>query len=248
VSDRIYGIHPVLEALRARGRAVTRVLVSEGRHDRRIEEVLDAARSAGVTLQRQPERALDRLASGGAHQGVVAVVARMPYGAPEEILDRAAAPALIVVLDGVEDPRNLGAVIRAAAAAGADGLFLPARGAAGLSAAAIKASAGAAEHLPVARVTNIVSLIKLLKEKGIWVVGLDPQGVEPWTAFDMTAPLALVLGGEGRGLRRLARETCDSVLSIPLRTGVQSLNLAVAAGIVLFEAVRQRGRAPAEKE
>ncbi len=241
MSDLIFGIHPVLEALKAGSRTVTRIVISEGRRDRRVEEVITAARAARVTVQRQPDRVLDRLAGGGTHQGVVAVVARAHYGTPAEILEQAGSPALIVVLDGVEDPRNLGAVIRAAAAAGADGLFLPARGAAGLSPAAVKASAGAVERLPVARVTNIVSLLNLLKEKGLWVVGLDPDGSQPWSAFDMSVPLAVVLGGEGRGLRRLARETCDSVLSIPLHRGVQSLNLAVAAGVVLFEAVRQRG-------
>lgn len=246
MSDLIFGIHPVLEALKAGSRTVTRIVISEGRRDRRVEEVITAARAARVTVQRQPDRALDRLVGGGTHQGVVAVVARAHYETPGEILERAGSPALIVVLDGVEDPRNLGAVIRAAAAAGADGLFLPARGAAGLSPAAVKASAGAVERLPVARVTNIVSLLNLLKEKGLWVVGLDPAGSQPWSAFDMSVPLAVVLGGEGRGLRRLARETCDSVLSIPLHRGVQSLNLAVAAGVVLFEVVRQRGLGGAE--
>ncbi len=145
-----------------------------------------------------------------------------------------------MVLDGVEDPRNLGAVIRAAAAAGADGLFLPSHGAAGLTAACAKASAGAVERLPIARVGNVVSFLKTLKERGIWVAGLDPQGGTPWTGFDLTLPVALVVGGEGRGLRRLARETCDVLLSIPLRSEVESLNLAVAAGVALFEAVRQR--------
>jgi 23S rRNA (guanosine2251-2'-O)-methyltransferase len=155
---------------------------------------------------------------------------------------------LFVVLDGVEDPRNLGAVVRAAAAAGAHGLFLPDRGAAGLTPVAVKASAGAAERLPVARVGNIVSLLKSLKGNNVWVIGLDGSGDAPWTSFDWTSPVALVLGGEGRGLRRLARETCDLVLSIPMAGGVESLNLSVAAGVVLFEAVRQRraasGRAP----
>ncbi len=240
MSERIFGIHPVLEALRAGRRGVQRVVMSSGRRDRRLEEIEAKARAAGVPVQRQPPAALDRLAGGRGHQGVVAQVAETTYWDPEEILGRAGRRPLFMVLDGVEDPRNLGAVIRAAAAAGADGLFLPSHGAAGLTAACAKASAGAVERLPIARVGNVVSFLKTLKERGIWVAGLDPQGGTPWTGFDLTLPVALVVGGEGRGLRRLARETCDVLLSIPLRSEVESLNLAVAAGVALFEAVRQR--------
>lgn len=248
MSERIFGIHPVLEALRAQPRSVTRIAVLAGRHDARIEALLNEARAAGITVQRQPRQALDRLAAGESHQGVVAWMSQAEYSDPDDIVDRAASPPLLVVLDGVDDPRNLGAVIRSAAAAGADGLFIPTHGSPGLTAVAIKASAGTASRLSVGRVTNIVYFLKSLKEKGIWVVGVDPEGPVPWTGFDMRVPLALVLGGEGRGLRRLARETCDALVSIPLRQGVESLNLSVAAGIVLFEAVRQRhpaGQAPA---
>ncbi len=240
MSDRIFGIHPVLEALRAGRRSVQRILLSSERRDRRADDLVAAARGAGVPVERVPAAALDRLAEGRVHQGVVAQVGQAGYEDPEAILDRASRPPLLVVLDGVEDPRNLGAVIRSAAAAGADGIFLPSRGAAGLTDACAKASAGAVERLPVARVGNVVSFLKSLKDRGIWIAGLDPSGPTPWTGFDLTVPLALVLGGEGRGLRRLARETCDVLLSIPLRSGVESLNLSVAAGIVLFEAVRQR--------
>jgi 23S rRNA (guanosine2251-2'-O)-methyltransferase len=250
VSDVIVGIHAVLAALRAGQRTVTRVVVAAGRRDGRVLQVIEAARAAAVVVHRQPERALDRLAGGERHQGVVALAAAQAYADPARILAGASSPPLFVVLDGVEDPRNLGAVIRAAAAAGAAGLFLPERRAAGLTAAAIKAAAGAAERLPVARVGNVVALLNSLKEKGIWTAGLDPAGQTPWTGFDLTLPLALVLGGEGRGLRRLARESCDVVLSIPLVGGVQSLNLSVAAGVVLFEAVRQRtlrGAVPAAR-
>ncbi|MBI4169867.1 MAG: 23S rRNA (guanosine(2251)-2'-O)-methyltransferase RlmB [Acidobacteria bacterium] len=251
MSGRIVGIHAVLAALRAGQRTVTRVVVSAGRRDGRVKEVLEAARAAAVAVHRQPERALDRLADGERHQGVVAFVAGQAYADPAEVLEGAGSPPLFVVLDGVEDPRNLGAVIRAAAAAGADGLFLPEHRAAGLTMSAVRAAAGAAERLPVARVGNIVALIDSLKSRGIWTAGLDPAGETPWSEFDLTLPLALVLGGEGKGLRRLARESCDAVLSIPLDRGVQSLNLAVAAGVVLFETVRQRrsqrGSAPAAR-
>ena len=242
MSETLFGIHAVLQALRAARRDITKVVIATGRRDARVEAILAAARQAGVIVQRQPSQALDRLVPDGHHQGVVALVAEAAYADPDEVLGQAPRPALIVVLDGVEDPRNLGAVMRSAAAAGAAGLFLPARGAAGLTGVALKAAAGAAERLPVARVQNVVAFLKSLKEKGIWVVGIDPSGSASWTEFDLTQPVALVLGGEGRGLRRLARETCDSLLSIPMRGGVDSLNLSVAAGIVLFEAVRQRRR------
>lgn len=241
MSDRLFGIHPVLAALSAGRRTVTRVVIAESRRDARARQIVEAGRKAGVPVQFQPDRAVDRLAGGEAHQGVIAFVAGAAYADPEDLLMSAGPRSLFVVLDGVEDPRNLGAVIRTAAAAGADGVFIPERGAAGLTAVAVKASAGMAERLPVARVTNIVSLLKSLKDRNIWVAGLDPAGATPWTSFDLTGPLALVFGGEGRGLRRLAKETCDVVLSVPLAGGVESLNLAVAAGVVLFEAVRQRG-------
>jgi len=240
VSGTLFGIHPVLEAIRARPRSITRVLVAAGRRDARIEGLVSAARRAGVVVQRQPREAIDRLANGGVHQGVVALVSGAEYADPEQVLERSSSPALLLVLDGVEDPRNLGAVIRSAAAAGADGVFLPSHGAAGLGPVAVKTSAGAVERMPVARVGNVVAFLKRLKARGVWVVGLDPEGRTPWTAFDLAQPVALVVGGEGRGLRRLARETCDALLSIPMRGEAGSLNLSVAAGIVLFEAVRQR--------
>ena len=240
MSDRIFGIHPVLQALEAGKRGVTRVLVADSRGDARIRQVLDAARAAGVPVVRQPGNSLDRLAEGEAHQGVVAFVTGAAYADPDDLVGSAGPDALFVVLDGVEDPRNLGAIVRVAAAAGAHGLFLPERGAVGLTPVAVKAAAGAVERLPVARVKNVVSLLKSLKDRNIWVVGLDSAGDSAWTSFDLTSPVALVLGGEGRGLRRLAKETCDAVLTIPMAGGVESLNLSVAAGVVLFEAVRQR--------
>jgi len=240
VSDRVFGVHPVLEALKSARRSVIRVVISESRADARMRQVVDVARRSGVPVQRQPQVALDRMTDGEVHQGVVAFLAGGDYADAGDLLSSAGSSALFVVLDGVEDPRNLGAVIRTAAAAGADGLFLPERGAVGLTAVVVKASAGTVERLKVARVTNIVGLLMSMKEKGIWVVGLDSSGSGDWTSFDLTVPVALVLGGEGRGLRRLARETCDVLLRIPLAPGVESLNLSVAAGIGLFEAVRQR--------
>lgn len=247
MSEWIYGIHAVLEALRAGRRPVARVLLLAGRSDARLRAVIEAARERGARVERRPGDELRRLAGqGAAHQGVAALVEGAAYTPVEEILAGAGRPELFVVLDSVEDPRNLGAAIRSAAAAGAGGLFVPERRAAGLTPACLKAAAGAAERLPIGRIGNVVAFLKQLKDKGIWVAGLDPDGETPWTGFDFSQPVALVLGGEGRGLRRLARETCDQVLSIPLAGGVPSLNLSVAAGVVLFEAVRQR-RAPPVK-
>ncbi len=243
MSPRISGIHPVLEALRAGRRGLRKIVLSSERLDPRLEEVRAAAREAGVAVERRPREALDRMTGGRTHQGVVAMAEEVAYADPDAILAQARRPPLLVVLDGVEDPRNLGAVIRACTAAGADGLFLPTHGAAGLTDVCAKASAGAVERLPIARVGNIVSFLKSLKSQGIWVAGLDARGSVPWARFDMRQPLALVLGGEGRGLRRLAKETCDVLLSIPLESGVESLNLAVAAGVALYEVVRQRSQA-----
>jgi 23S rRNA (guanosine2251-2'-O)-methyltransferase len=242
VSRWIHGLHAVLEALEASPDQVTRVVAAAGREDARLRRVIDTARRAGVPVLRQPGKAIDRLAGpGAAHQGVVALAAEAAYADPDEVLAAAPRPALFVVLDGVEDPRNLGAVIRAAAAAGAGGLFVPEHRTTGLSAACIKASAGTAMRFPVARIGNVAAFLRRLKEAGIWVVGLDAGGAPLWTGFDLTQPTALVLGAEGRGLRRLAREGCDAVLALPMAAGVESLNLAVAAGVALYEALRQRG-------
>lgn len=247
MNARVYGRNAVLALLRSDIRRVRGVAIAPGRRDARIEEIVSISRRAGVSVRREPLATIEALAGSGTnHQGVVAEVEAKGYCDAGAILGAALGPPLYVVLDGVEDPRNLGAVIRSAAAAGADALFLPDRRAAGLSAGTLKTASGAAEHLPVARIGNVVSFLKDLKKRDIWVVGLDAAGDTAWTEFDLRQPLALVLGGEGKGLRRLARETCDLLLSIPLSNGVESLNVAVAAGVVLFEAVRQR-RSKVEK-
>jgi 23S rRNA (guanosine2251-2'-O)-methyltransferase len=241
MSQWIHGLHAVLEALQASPDRIARVVAAEGRDDARLERVLQAARGAGVAVERQPGKAIDRLAGREAvHQGVIALLAGESYADPEAVLAAAPAPAFLVVLDAVEDPRNLGAVIRAAAAAGAAGVFLPEHRSAGLTPVAVKASAGTALRLPVARIGNVAAFLRGLKKRGIWVIGLDPEGAPLWSGFDLREPVALVLGGEGKGLRRLTREMCDAVLAIPLGPGVESLNLAVAAGVALFEVVRQR--------
>jgi len=240
-SQWIFGLHAVLEAIeRAPGR-VSRIVIAQGREEGRLKPLLAAARKANVAVRREPQAAIDRLAGKGAvHQGVIALLAEADYADAESLLEKTTAPALYVVLDGVEDPHNLGAVIRSAAAAGAHGVFLPEHHSAGLSAGAVKASAGTALGFPVAKIGNLANFLGRLKEKGVWVIGLDAEGAPLWSGFDLRQSVALVLGGEGKGLRRLTRERCDLVLSIPLAAGVESLNVSVAAGIALYEVVRQR--------
>jgi len=241
VSPWIHGINAVLEAIEARPPRVGRIVAATGRGDARVQRVLDAAGRAGLSVERQPTEAVDRLAGPGTvHQGVIALLAEATYADTEATLAGAPAPALFVVLDGVEDPRNLGAVIRAAAAAGAAGVFLPEHRSAGLTPVCIKASAGAAFRIPIARVGNLAAFLRRLKERGVWVIGLEAGGTPIWDGFDLREPVALVLGGEGKGLRRLTREHCDALLSLPLQAGVESLNIAVAAGVALYEVARQR--------
>jgi 23S rRNA (guanosine2251-2'-O)-methyltransferase len=233
----IYGINPVLEALRAR--RVSAVRVSE-RAGGRLGEVIEAANRGGIPVRRVSSPELDRAARGGVHQGVVAELADAVPLALEDLLgDRSVAP-LIVVLDGIEDPHNLGAIIRTADAAGASGIVRQSRHAAPLGGVAAKASAGAVAHVRIAEVVNIARALEELKKAGVWTVGLAGDADRRYDAVDLTLPTALVVGAEGSGLRRLVRERCDWVVSIPLHGHVESLNVSVAAGIALFEAVRQR--------
>ena len=234
----IAGIHPVKEALRS-GRAIERVHVSAER-GARLGEILDLCRAAGVPVRREARPQLDRLAPGAVHQGVVAVVAAHRYADLWDLLDRLDHPGLVVVLDSIEDPHNLGAILRSAHSAGADVLVLPERRAAGLTAAAAKAAAGALEYLPVARVTNLNRSLEDLKERKYWVTGLDEHGDKLFWEVDYRGPTVLVFGGEGRGLHQQVREKCDFIARIPMAGRVPSLNVSVAAGIVLFEALRQR--------
>ena len=232
----IYGVQPTLEALRA-GR-VTAIALS-ARRPAGLAELLRLAERQRVQLRWVERAGLDRLAGGGVHQGVVATV-RSREACTVADLVAGGGPPLIVVLDGVEDPRNLGAIARAAEAAGAAGLILPTRRAAPLSPVAVKASAGALAHLPVAPVVNVARALDELKKAGVWTVGLDAGGDRALYDVDLRLPVALVVGAEGRGLRRLVRERCDWLAALPMRGQVASLNAAVAAGVALFEAVRQR--------
>jgi len=231
----LYGLNPVREALRA-GRVRT-VRVSE--LSGRTEAVRRLAAQAGVPVRRQSAAELDRATGGAPHQGVVAEVA-VPDGLSlDGLLEMAADPALLLVLDGIEDPQNLGALLRVADAAGVDGVVRQTRRAAPPGKVA-RASAGAVAHVRLASVVNIARALETLKAAGLWVVGLEADGEPLHGGIDLTVPTALVVGSEGRGLRRLVRERCDRVVSLPMRGQVNSLNVAVAAGVALYEALRQR--------
>ncbi len=240
----ICGINPVLEALGAGTRHFDRLLVVKGLRNKRISDAISRAGNLGIPLRFEARETLDRMAAGVPHQGLIAVVSAKPVTTVEKVLEEARTPALVVVLDGVEDPRNLGAILRTAEAAGADGVLLPDRHSAGLSETVNRASAGGLEHVKVASIGNVVQAIEALKKRGLWIVGFDASGTERWDAIDYRRPIALVLGGEGRGIRRLVREHCDHLVSIPLFGHVGSLNVSVAAGVALYEAVRQRGAVP----
>jgi len=238
----IYGVNPVMEALRA-GRV--RTLRVGPRSDRRVADAIALARTAGVTIERTDAGSLDRLARGGVHQGLAADV-DAPRDVDIDELVAAAAPArpLLVVLDGVEDPHNVGAILRSVDAAGGHGVVRQARHAASLDGIVAKASAGAVASVPIATVVNIARALDELKEAGVWTVGLAADAADPYDAIDLTLSTALVLGAEGTGLRRLVRERCDRLAAIPMRGRVDSLNVSVAAGVILFEAARQRRRGP----
>jgi len=233
----IYGIHAVGEALRA-GR-VTQIRVA-GRDDERLRRVLDEARARQVRIVRVSSDALDRDARQGVHQGIVAEVSAPPDVALADLARAEEAVPLIVVLDGIEDPHNVGAILRTVDAAGATGVVRQTRRAAPLDGAAAKASAGAVHYVPIADVVNIARALEELKAAGVWTVGLDAESETPYYELDLTIPTALVLGAEGHGLRRLVRDKCDFMAAIPMAGHVSSLNVSAAAAIVLFDAVRQR--------
>lgn len=239
----VYGLNPVIEALRA-GRAKT-VRVAQ-REDRRVQQVLQLAASAGVPVERVDVRELERVARGHAHQGVAAEVEEAREASVAEMVAGATAAPLIVVLDGVEDPHNFGAILRVADAAGVDGVVRQTRHAASLDGVAARASAGAIAHVPIASVVNIARAVEELKELNVWTVGLAGDAKQRYSELDLRLPTALIVGAEGAGLRRLVRERCDMLAAIPMRGHVESLNVSVATGIVLFEAVRQR-QAPRER-
>jgi len=237
----IYGINSVSEALKARGRAFAWVGVAKERHDIRLQRLVDECRRQGIGVRFVGRAELDRMAGHNAHQGVVAVTSAKQYNDLDDLITaKRGEHSLIVVLDGVEDPHNLGAILRTADAAGADGVVIPERRAAGVTGTVTKASAGASEHLPIAKVTNIARTLEDLKAKNLWTVGLDERGSQAYDSVDYNMDCAVVLGAEGKGLHDLVAKKCDFLVSIPMLGKVPSLNVSVAAGVVLYEVVRQR--------
>jgi 23S rRNA (guanosine2251-2'-O)-methyltransferase len=244
----LYGLHPVEEALKAGRRRFDHVLVAQERHDARLEQLVAQCRQAGVRVRQESREQLTLAAQVPAHQGVVAFVHPQESLSIEDLFDPGSAAKsgtarLLLALDGVEDPQNLGALLRVADGAGVDGVILTERRSAPLSPVAVKASAGAAEHLRIARVVNLVRALEELKRQNIWIIGLDERGSTNYDQFDFTGNCVLVLGREGAGLHDLVRRTCDHLLRIPMAGGVSSLNVSTAGAVVLYEAFRQRRNA-----
>ncbi len=242
------GKHPVLEALRA-GRPLNKIWVAEHAQRSLVAPILEEAKAQGVVVQFADKRKLDQLVPGVPHQGIVAQAAAMSYVDVEELLERAAGRGedpFLVVLDEVEDPHNLGSVLRTADCTGVHGVIVPKRRSAGLTPVVAKTSAGAVEYVPVARVPNLVQTIEKLKAAGVWVAGAAGEAETVVYGANLKGPLAIVIGNEGRGLSRLVRESCDFLISLPMYGRINSLNASVAAGVILYEAVRQRRAAGAE--
>ena len=247
--DILYGLHPVEEAVRAGSRRFDHVCLARDRADAKLERLAALCRERGIRVRLEPRDSLNDMAGTTAHQGAVAVVRPRALVDLEDLLAPAAThPLLLLALDGVEDPQNLGALLRSADGAGVHGVIATERRSAPLSAAAAKASAGAAEHVSMARVVNMTRALEQIKAAGVWVLGLDERGTSDYDAFDYTVPCALVLGREGAGLHELVRRTCDHLLRIPMAGAIASLNVSVAGAVVLFEAARQRRAARAQQD
>ena len=240
------GFHAVEEALAA-GRALDRIVIARGRHGERVEAVVQLARSKSVPVRFEERSQIDRLAGTREHQGIAALAAAKPALELEDLLAAKTPQGLLVLLDGIEDPHNLGAIVRTALAAGANGVIIPERRAVGLTDTVERASAGALAHLPVARVKNLVRAMEEMKEAGYWLIGLDERAEKKYTEADFSGQVGTVLGSEGEGLHELTRKRCDFLVSIPTSGPVRALNVSVAAGVVLFEVVRQRSGKKSEK-
>jgi 23S rRNA (guanosine2251-2'-O)-methyltransferase len=244
--DVLYGLHPVEEALRAGVRQIDHISVArerEARRDPRMDHLLDLAREARVRVTSESRDQLTRHAKTDAHQGVVAFLRERQFLALEDLLNAPTGPSghqFFLALDGVEDPHNLGALLRSADGAGVDGVIVPERRSAPLSAVVAKTSAGASEHARIARITNITRALETMKKRNIWIVGLDERGTPDYTDFDFRQDCCLVLGSEGSGLHELVKRTCDHLLRIPMAGSVSSLNVSVAGAVVMYEAMRQR--------
>ena len=239
----VFGLHSVRALLQRRPKSASLLVLQKGREDARSTQLLRLAEAAGIRTEWRDAHELDRLAGNGHHQGAclqIRALGPQGEGALDEMLDKATAPPLLLVLDGVQDPHNLGACLRTADAAGASAVIVPRDRAAGLTPTVRKVASGAAETMPLIQVVNLARTLRWLKERQIWIVGADDQASKSVFEAELTGPLALVLGAEGAGLRRLTRENCDLLVGIPMAGTVESLNVSVAAGVLLFEAARQR--------
>jgi 23S rRNA (guanosine2251-2'-O)-methyltransferase len=232
----LIGVNPIREALKAK-RPLDRVLIAKGAGGPRLQEIIDLCRQNGVTVRFEPRDALERASASKNHQGIVAFGAATQYASQDGVI---AGAKMVVVLDGVEDPHNLGAIVRTAQAAGADAVMIPERRAAGLTDTVAKAAAGALEYLPVVRIGNVTKTLEDLKQKGFWIYGLDERGEQSYGEVDFVSPTVIVLGGEGKGLHQLVQKHCDFLIRIPLDGKISSLNVSVAAGVVLFEWKRRQ--------
>ena len=239
----IFGVLPVLEALRSNSRRIDKIAVAEGSGEHRLSEILRLAREHSVIVNRMPRESFSKYVDPALNtQGVIAFTTPVDYAEAEDIIDSATDETLLLILDGVEDPRNLGAVLRSAECAGVDGIFIPERRAVGLTDTVAKSSAGAIEYVKVAKVANLSRLIEKIKERDIWVVGTSGDAETSYADWDWTRPSAIVLGAEGTGLHRLVAQNCDVLVKIPMYGKIDSLNVSVAAGVILFEARRQRAQ------
>ena len=236
----IHGKNPLIEAIKSDRIIIREIFIQKGKKSERIDIAVSLAHQKDVPVVFVDKKALDRLTGGATHQGIAGKTGKWPSPSLEEMVFHSQSVPLLVILDGVMDPHNLGAVIRTSECVGADAVIIPERNAVDVTPAVISASAGAAAHQNICRVKNISETIKKLKKKGIWIVGIDSGGTAPWTDIDFTVPVAVVLGEEGRGIRRLTRSFCDRMAYLPLKGRVESVNLSVAAGVILYEVFRQR--------
>lgn len=249
MSDIIFGIHAVSEAMKSRERSFEYIAIAKDRSDPRIQRIIDDARISGMAVRFVPREEIDRETRTRTHQGVMAFTSRKKFSDLDDILENKRGQySFVLVLDSIEDPHNLGALLRSAEGAGVDGVVIPERRAAGISGTVVKSSAGASEYLSVARVVNIARALEDLKERNVWVVGLDERGTQGYDEIDFNMDCALVLGAEGKGLHDLVRKKCDLLVSIPMMGQVSSLNVSVAGGVVMYEALRQRRNAMKKAE
>ena len=247
MSEFIVGRNPVIEHLQRESQDVEKIYIAKGNKHARIRQIVAMAERAGIPIKQCTRRELDQLEPSSPHQGVIAVVKSAHYSDLSSILSniqRSEDNALLVVLDGVQDPRNFGAILRTAEATNADAVIIPKDRAVGITAAVHKASAGASAHIPIVRVTNLARTLDTLKDGGIWIAGAAGDASYLYTDVDFSVPLCLVLGGEGKGIRRLVKQKCDYLVHLPMLGKMASLNVSVAAGILLYEVVRQRQALP----